>query len=258
MILSRTTAGGQHQEIRRRLSDEWLLLAIALSLGDKGRACHVASKIKGVKAIAEKELANEISTECDKLCARKASVFRVSSAGDLLRFSPKDQDEELKEKTPKLRSFLMAAACKKRGKNNTRDNDSDDLVHGTMSAAGVLLNCRSTQMNSHQILTAFQLRQGGATQRTFISLQKRWLCTGPHVLTEGRCNRGLRELWRTPDDKESDDETGYLTTADHRLAEGKSRLDELYDNRFINKQQRFNRPHIGENLYRKVRINLRI
>lgn len=220
------------------LPDEWLPMAEALTLGDKHRAYAEVASISHVQAVVEDTIAKEIRRECEQLCSKEStSLFKMSSADDLLRFSANDQDDELKSKAPKFRSFLMAAACNTRQLPKNKLKTPETITHGTMAAAGVLLNCRSQLMNSHQMMTALQLHQGGATQKTFDRLQKRFLCVNHQLMynvqdqfAEGFDDEVREWQTRIVQDKIKEEELKtLLNTADHD--EAKRRLDELNETR---------------------------
>jgi hypothetical protein len=61
---------------------------------------------------------------------------------------------------------------------------AEAIQHGTLSAAGVLLNCRNKGVNAHQVITGLQLKHGGASQKTFDRLQKRFLSINNETQTK--------------------------------------------------------------------------
>ena len=207
--ISRTTRDGQRQELRHGLDDEWLPMAKALSSGDTNRAFHAVAKVRDVKSEIEDKMKTEISNECDQLCSKESpTLFKMSSLDDVLGFSPIDQDEELKERAPLMRSFLMTAVCNHRQLSKNKRKNLDSVAQGAMTAAGMLLHCRSSHMNAHQMMTAVQLKEGLASKRTFQRLHRRHLSSSYAEMLEFEQRSGNDEVeeWQALDESDEEEE----------------------------------------------------
>ncbi|XP_072181183.1 uncharacterized protein [Diadema setosum] len=152
---------------RKTLPFAWNGVAAALCHGDE------MSAVKQVVAmdIAQKEVDNAISVriqnEVTEMCrATTKSAFRGSSVDDMLSFDYKEQEQELKETAPTFFAALQTAAVAPRVERNIRKT-KESLQPRVMIAAGVLLNCRSQNMNAHQALNALTLKEGAAKKSTF-------------------------------------------------------------------------------------------
>ena len=216
------------------MSDEWIPVIESLCMGDKNRAISEVLNLPDVKAAATRLVAEDVQRECANLCSEsESSLFRLSTPDELSEFSASDQEQELNRRAPTFLTFLNAA-----GKNldqlQKNKLKTDSVVqHGIMSAAGVLLYCRSQNMNSNQMMTALALHQGGASQKTFERLHKRFLCVSYCNMTTLQDNFAAdfdKEVieWAEQmlQDRELQEELkALLQTAD--AAEAQKRIDEF-------------------------------
>lgn len=65
------------------------------------------------------------------------------------------------------------------------------LTPGITTAAGILLNCRSQNMNSHQIVTSLILKQSGAKKSAFKHLHSRLVCSSYKTVMQRQLDFGI-------------------------------------------------------------------
>eukprot|EP00057_Strongylocentrotus_purpuratus_P018700 XP_011673174.1 PREDICTED: uncharacterized protein LOC105442605 [Strongylocentrotus purpuratus] len=118
----------------------------------------------------------QIRDEVDVLCKpANKSAFRESSLSDLKNFNIKQQATELKSKAPTLLSVLEAATETPRRDRNV-EKTKESVLPRVVSAASVLLNTRSQNMNAHQVLNSLTLKAGCSKKSTFSRMQSKGLC----------------------------------------------------------------------------------
>ena len=178
VCIHRNTAGGA-QQVTRRVGRQWHKMAEALAIGDDQQAVDQLIQLPDVRAAMMKETVRDIQRECAALCRKDStSLFKLKSPKDIKCFSAVEQEKELVKDAPTFLTMLNAAANNSKQLQQNKLKTAESVVHGTMSAAGVLLNCRSMHMNALQTLTALTLHEGGANNKTFDRLQRRFMSIG--------------------------------------------------------------------------------
>ena len=183
-----------------------------------------AAKLTDVKAAVLADLIADINRECSSLCAKNStSLFKLSKATNLANFSAVSQEQELCQDTPIFLTLLKAAAVNQDQLQKNKLKTEEVLVHGITTAAGILLYCRSQQMNTIQMMTALQLQHGGASQTAMERLHKRFLCVSPNLVTSLQDQFAINfdqevRVWEAELLKERSVEAEYVSvigTADH-------------------------------------------
>lgn len=100
----------------------------------------------------------EIDKECCNMCSSKyPSLLRKTARKDILNFSITKLDEEIKRRTPLLRSVLMSASVRK-----TKIKRSDLYwMPAICMAAAICLKNRSPQMTALQLLNSLFIQHSG-------------------------------------------------------------------------------------------------
>ena len=164
------------QTRRRELSGPWTGVAKALYQRDNDGIIQQIMCMDETRELVKEHFVKSIAKEAEDLCSIHASLFRGSTVNNLKEFDYKLQHQELHHHAPHLTSVLHAVAEGKRLHRNIHKTP-ETIIPGMMTAASILLNCRSNQVNSHQGLTSLILKSGGSKKSTFKSLHSCNICS---------------------------------------------------------------------------------
>lgn len=141
---------GGKQTRRRKLSDPWTGVAKALYERDYDAIIQQIMCLDETREIVKEHFVKCIAKAAESLCStHESSQFRGSTVNELLEFYYKLQHLQLQHHAPHLTSVLHAVAEGKRLHRNVHKTP-ETIIPGMMTAASILLNCRSNQVNSHQ------------------------------------------------------------------------------------------------------------
>lgn len=100
----------------------------------------------------------EIDRECTAMCSKKnPSILRKTSKEDIVNFSLTKLDGELKERTPLLRSVLMAASIRK----STLERTQLYWMPAVCMASSICMKNRSPYMTVVQLLNTIFIQHSG-------------------------------------------------------------------------------------------------
>lgn len=147
----------------RQLSSDLESLGKMLVRGTYKQIANAVWKCDRLKKQIHLLVLKDVDRECTNLCSKKnPSCLRSPSKEEILKFSMKAINKELKERAPLTFSVLVAASVntRSRSKQNTRTGD-DFWSPAVAMAAAVCLKNRSKYMNALQLLiTIFSYHSG--------------------------------------------------------------------------------------------------
>ena len=85
------------------------------------------------------------------------------------------QEVALQNEAPTISKIVHAIGVNRKQANRNKLKKPDYVRNGLMTAAGVLLQCRNRNMNTHGMLTGLTLKRGGASIQTYKRLASRQL-----------------------------------------------------------------------------------
>ena len=193
-----------HKTETREMLGIWMDVATALCAGDKDRAIRILLQsdeaLDELKITSGKVVTREVADLCDP---KSSSLFRGSTLSYLQKFNYKEQLQELEVRCPVLSSVLHAAAESPSLHRNVR-KVQETLIPGITTAAGILLNCRSQTMNTHQVLTSMVLKQSGAKKSAFTHLNSRFISSSYKTTIQRQIDFGLgfdKKVWEWAKEK---------------------------------------------------------
>ncbi|XP_072037402.1 uncharacterized protein [Amphiura filiformis] len=158
---------------RRTLHGPWVGVGKALSLGNEDAALQQVLHMPNGKQEASLLVVKVVEEEGKRICKKpskddgQVSAFRDNTPAALNRFNYSNQKSEMERNCPVLLTILEAAAMNKTQLKKNKAKTEESLVPGIMTAASILFNCRSQEMNAHQTLTGLQLKRAGADKKCF-------------------------------------------------------------------------------------------
>ncbi|XP_071796288.1 uncharacterized protein [Asterias amurensis] len=154
---------------KKTVAPQWLSVVSAITDNNEEYLIQEVMKLKGAKELVFKGL----KEECELICAPATkSCFRNSTLQGLTSFNFNKQLDELKLHAPTFLQVLQISATSKyMQKNKLRTIES--LTPNIMTAASIIFNCRSQDMNSHQLVNGFTLLEGGCSKQVFQRLHTR-------------------------------------------------------------------------------------
>ena len=153
----------------------------AISRGDETSVA--ATTVKSVYPEVMSVISKKISSECSALQSNSQSLFKRTDEDALKNWSSDKQEEELQSDAPTFLKCIRAAAVDKAALERDVRKSNETILPGIMSAAGVLLFCRSSHMNAHALMNGIILKRGGADSMTFTRLNHVGLSTSYITVT---------------------------------------------------------------------------
>ncbi|XP_071476351.1 uncharacterized protein [Diadema antillarum] len=154
----------------KTVSPEWKFAVEAIHRGDSNAVIQHVYNMPNIKPLIQQLVLEEIKRETDHLCKPSAnSLFRDSSLEGLQKFSVHDQYKELQEKAPVFLSMIEAASLSETlGQLKTKTKEI--TMPKLMTAASVLLHCKSQKVNNHQCINSLTLKSAGVKTEALTSL----------------------------------------------------------------------------------------
>ncbi len=144
----------------RTLSDDLAPLGKALINGSFSQIASGAWKCLGLRKSLLNIIKKEVHKECITLCSKKdPCCLRKTKKEDMLNFSLKKVEDELRIKAPILSSILKVASTPKF--KGVEKEDESEWLSSTVMAAAVLLKNRSPCMTAIQLLIIILLQHSG-------------------------------------------------------------------------------------------------
>eukprot|EP00794_Sanderia_malayensis_P002024 gene2024-2301_t len=154
---------------KRDVPDNLHSLTRGISDGNIKAIAHCAWKNENIREEIINNVGRDIAKECNSLCSKKTSNFRVAK-DDVLKkleeFTFTKQEEELENEAPLLWKFVLAAGCNKRGMLRNKFKKCEFIKPALLSSVAMILRTRNRQVNVNATLNALALRRGGADKMT--------------------------------------------------------------------------------------------
>ena len=137
-------------------------------------------------------ITNLINDESDKICTPATkSTFRDSSSEGLSKFNFQTQLQEMEKYAPTLLHILQTSATSTHIFRN-KLKTTESLTPAIMTAASILFNCRSQEMNAQQVMTGLTVLEGGCSKLVFQRLNARSLSSAYETVIKKQSMLGER------------------------------------------------------------------
>ncbi len=141
----------ESKESTRTLPDELESLGKMLCRGTYTQIARAAWRCKQVREQIVVLFLKDVDRECSQICSKKnPSILRQTDKQSILNFSLQKLDEELKSRTPLLRSVMMVACFRK----SKLDRNQLYLMPAVTMALSICLKNRSPYMTVIQLLNS--------------------------------------------------------------------------------------------------------
>ena len=165
------------QEIPLKLHD----LLRALCNNNLNAAANILWSIEEGKKAILNTVSQSITNEAAALCSIKPTSFRVNNVHELCDMSFAKQFAELQERAPVFSKMVTSAAYNERNLTRNTTKTKKSLIPSLVTAASLILNCRSQRIDAIQMYNSMILRQGAAKKSVFQRFNAVNLCLSHRV-----------------------------------------------------------------------------